>query len=168
MKKFFIFLFIIVNISPTNVKSEIFFLDIDYILNNSSSGKIIINKLNKINSQNIKELKLDEEELQTLENEINKIKNIASKQELDKKIIVLKEKFKKYQDVKAKKVKEFETIKNDELNIYFKKITPLIENFMETKSIKIILDKKNVFIANKNYDITKELTEFLDTNLNND
>ena len=81
---------------------------------------------------------------------------------------MLKEKFKKYQDVKAKKVKEFENIKNDELNNYFKKITPLIENFMETKSIKIILDKKNVFIANKNYDITKELTEFLDTNLNND
>ena len=37
-----------------------------------------------------------------------------------------------------------------------------------SSSINIILDKKNVFIANKNYDITKELTEFLDTNLNND
>jgi len=168
MKKIFIFFCIIISISTVNVKGEIFFLDIDYILNNSKSGKIIIDKLNKINSQNIEELKIDEKQLQTLENEINKVKNIASKEELDKKILVLKKKFKNYQDVKARKVKEFETIKNDELNNYFKKITPLIENFMQTKSINIILDKKNVFIANKNYDITKELTEFLDTNLNND
>ena len=32
---------------------------------------------------------------------------------------------------------------------------------MEKKSIKIILDKKNIFIANSNYDITSELIDFL-------
>ena len=34
---------------------------------------------------------------------------------------------------------------------------------MEKKSIKIILDKKNIFIANSNYDITSELIDFLNS-----
>ena len=36
---------------------------------------------------------------------------------------------------------------------------------MNIKSIKIILDKKNIFIANSNYDITTELIKFLNEKL---
>ena len=32
---------------------------------------------------------------------------------------------------------------------------------MEEKSIKIILDKKNIFIANANYEITDQLIEYI-------
>ena len=60
---------------------------------------------------------------------------------------------------------EFDNFKNNELEIYFKKITPIIEEFMNIKSIKIILDKKNIFIANANYDITDELIEFLNNKI---
>ena len=37
---------------------------------------------------------------------------------------------------------------------------------MEDNSISIVLDKKNVFIANKNYDITKKLIVLIDKNIN--
>ena len=39
---------------------------------------------------------------------------------------------------------------------------------MENNSIKIMLEKKNIFIANSNYDKTDELIEFLNKNIKND
>ena len=39
---------------------------------------------------------------------------------------------------------------------------------MEINSIKLIMDKKNIFIANTKYDITEKLIEFLNLKLKND
>ena len=39
---------------------------------------------------------------------------------------------------------------------------------MEMNSIKLIMDKKNIFIANAKYDITDELIEFLNLKLKNE
>ena len=39
---------------------------------------------------------------------------------------------------------------------------------MEIKSIKLIMNKKNIFIANSKYDITIPLVEFLNLKLKND
>ena len=58
----------------------------------------------------------------------------------------------------------FNSIKIKELDIYFNELTPLIEDFMEINSIKMILDKKNIFIANEKYEITEQLIEYLNTN----
>ena len=64
--------------------------------------------------------------------------------------------------------KQYNDIKNKELEIFFQKITPYIEEFMEKNSINLILDKKNIFIANTNYDITNSLIEFLNLKLFDD
>ena len=42
-------------------------------------------------------------------------------------------------------MKEFKSLRSKELNNYFNKITPLIEEFMSDKSIKIIFDKKYIY-----------------------
>ena len=39
---------------------------------------------------------------------------------------------------------------------------------MEENSIKLIMDKKNIFIANSNYDITDPLINFLNKKIDND
>ena len=39
---------------------------------------------------------------------------------------------------------------------------------MEINSIKVIMDKKNIFIANANYDITDKLIKFLNLKIKND
>ena len=48
-----------------------------------------------------------------------------------------------------------------------KKINPIIEKYMQENSISIIHDKKNVFIANKNYDITENIIKFINKNIIN-
>ena len=47
-----------------------------------------------------------------------------------------------------------------------KQINPVIEKFMSDNSISIIIDKKNIFIADKNYDITDNLIELINKILN--
>ena len=53
-----------------------------------------------------------------------------------------------------KKIQEFDK--------FFKKITPIIGEYVEEKKIDIVLDKKNIFLANKNNDITNEIIKLID------
>jgi Skp family chaperone for outer membrane proteins len=50
---------------------------------------------------------------------------------------------------------------------HLKSINPLIEKYMKENSISILIDKKNIFIADKNYDITKNLIDLINNNLKN-
>jgi Skp family chaperone for outer membrane proteins len=52
-------------------------------------------------------------------------------------------------------VNEFNTFKENELDSLFKKINPVIQNYMNKNSIEILLDRKNLFIGSINSDLTK-------------
>ncbi len=168
MKKFFFVVIIIISSTLSYAENGIYFVDADRVLNNSDYGKKIVNKLKKINSNNLSDIEKDENELKKIEDEINKIKNIISQDELNKKISDLKDKIIKYREKKDFKFKEYNDLKNKELKAFFDKITPFIEKFMEINSIKIILEKKNIFIANSKYDKTGLLIDFLNKNISND
>ena len=168
MKKYLFFFWIFFLPLSSHSQDGIFFIDVDYLLNNSTYGKKIILKLKKINDKNLIEIKNYENQLKQDNDEINKIKNIISKEELNIKINELKNKISVYRENKDKIFKEYNDKKNKELAIFFKKITPYIEEFMEINSIKFILDKKNIFIANSKYDITSKLIDFLNLKLKNE
>ena len=160
-KNFFLFLLFLLNFNYLNANEGVYFLDVDYILKNSDSGKIIVNKLQNLNSENSLSFKNAEEEIKLLENEITKVKNIVSNEELNKKINNLKKKIVIFRENKSRKLNEYNDFKKKELENYFNRISPVVEEFMKIKSIKIIIDRKNIFIADSNYDITSELIKFL-------
>ncbi len=163
MKKIFL-IFLIFFYSNLSLAAEgVYLVDIDVVLNKSNYGKSIVNKLKKKNSENILEIENDERQLKKIEEEINNVKNIISEDELNKRVSELKKKIITYREKKDLKFKEYNSFKNSELEVFFKKITPYIEEFMEINSIKIIIEKKNIFIAKANYDITDALIEFLNT-----
>ena len=55
--------------------------------------------------------------------------------------------------------------KKTEFNEFFKKITPIIENYVSEKNIDMVLDKKDIFVANKKKDITEEIIKLIDTKI---
>ena len=59
-------------------------------MKNSNKGKDIVNELNKINSKNLEELNIKKDELKKLDNEIKKLSNVVSENELQNKIDNLK------------------------------------------------------------------------------
>ena len=163
MKKILLF-FLLFSFFSLNVYSDdkIFYLDVDKMLNESKKGKKIIKELDNINNDNITQFKLQEDELKKIEQNIANVKNIISKDDLNSKIDELKKKISTYNLDKRKKIKDFENKKNQELKNFLIQVTPIIESYMETNSINIILEKKNIFIANSKYDITIEIIKLID------
>jgi Skp family chaperone for outer membrane proteins len=48
---------------------------------------------------------------------------------------------------------------------FFNLLNPIIEKYMTNNSIYMLIDKKNVFIANKDHDITNKLIELIDNQI---
>ena len=168
MKKILLcFIILLFNTKNIYANEKVYYLDIDYVLNNSSKGKEIINNLQKINEKNLQDLEIYKNELKEMEDEINKVKNIITQEELNKKIENLKKKFKKYKVEKDKKSEEFTKLKNDNLNNFLNEITPKIKQYMSINEISIILDKKNVLIADNQFDLTDKIIQLLDKNVKN-
>jgi Skp family chaperone for outer membrane proteins len=55
--------------------------------------------------------------------------------------------------------------RNSEVIRFFKLINPIIERVMDENSIEVLLEKKNIFIAKSNYDITQIVLENINNNI---
>ena len=88
-----------------------------------------------------------------------------SKEEITKELQLLQVEFKKYRDNKIKEVEELKAKRNRNIINLLNQINPIIEKYMAENSIYMLIDKKNVFIADKNYDITKNLIEVIDNQI---
>tara|TARA_B100001173_G_C15731792_1_gene438884 strand:- start:74 stop:583 length:510 start_codon:yes stop_codon:yes gene_type:complete len=151
---------------PTNIFAEnkIAYLDIDFILSNTNIGKSLFKKIQKFESVKINELNNKEKILKDEENKILASKNIISKDELNKNINEFQIKLKNYKNLRLDEINLLKKKRNEDILNLLKTINPMIEKYMNDNSISILIDKKNIFIADKNFDITKNLIDLIDTN----
>ena len=154
---------------PTNIFAEntIAYLDLDFILSNTNVGKSLFEKIKKFESDKIKELNDKEQKLKEEENKILASKNIISKDELNRNISEFQLKLKNYKNLRLEEIDLLKKKRNKDILNLLKSINPIIEKYMNENSISIIIDKKNIFIADKNFDITKNLVDLIDTNFKN-
>ena len=154
---------------PSNIFAEnkIAYLDLDFILSNTNVGKSLFEKIKKFESDKFKELNEKEQILKDEENKILASKNIISKDELNKKISKFQVKLKNYKNLRLDEINLLKKKRNEDILNLLKSINPLIEKYMNENSISIIIDKKNIFIADKNFDISKNLIDLINTNLKN-
>ena len=139
-------------------------LDLDSLLEKTNSGKKIINQLNLINEQNLKSLKDIESQIKLNRDNIKNQKNILSDEQLKVKINELNNDIKKFKNEKNKLINNFNLEKNKKLDKFFQKIIPVIENYISKNNIKVVIDKKNVFIANKKNNITEDIVKIINEN----
>ena len=154
------------NLTTIAYPNNIVYIDMNYILSNSNYGKSIFNELENINKTNIKELETKEKILKDLEKKITNQKNILSKEDLEKKINDLKKKIVVFNKNKDELSKEFNVYKNKQITDFMKNIEPLVSDYIKKNSITIVLDKKNVIIGEKDFDITLKILEIVDKNIN--
>ena len=127
----------------------------------------MITKINKLDKENINKLNTFEEELKSIENEIKLKKNIISEQELEKEVNDLKKKIAVFNKEKNLMVQNFNDIKKKELKIFFDRINPIVQNYMNEKSIDILFNSNHIFMGNKNSDLTKQLIEEINSKIIN-
>ena len=163
-KKNLIYILIIFfsTISLSKSNENIAYLDLDNIVQNTKAGKSIINKLKVSKDSALKKFEKKEKALKKVEEDINKQKNVLSKEELKNKISDFRKEIASFRNDREKLINDFNTKKIQEFDKFFKKITPIIGEYDEQKNIDIVLDKKNIFLANKNNDITNEIIKLID------
>lgn len=144
--------------------NTIVYIDLNYILNNSIFGKNIIDKLEKINVENINSLKKEQSELNKEKNEIENKKNILSKDELNQKISILNSKLEQFNKKQQIMSDEFKKLRDSEIENFFQKINPIIKQFMIDNNIDYILKKENIYISKSEYDITEKLIKLINNN----
>ena len=126
---------------------------------------LIIEKIEKIRDQETEKLIKIENNLKKKNDEIAKTKNLISKEELNKKISSLRNEAKTFEELRIKTIKDLNIKRKKELDQFLKRIDPLVQEYMKEKSIDIIIDKKNIFMAKSNIDITEDILEIINSNI---
>ena len=162
-KKFFTILIVLLSFSTLSYSQDnIVYLDLDNVVANTIAGKLILSKLEKSKAVALSKFEKKEKDLKKIEDEINKQKNIISEDELKKKLFEFRKKVNNFRQDRQKVISDFNQKKKVEFDQFFKKIIPIIENYVSEKNIDIVLDKSKIFVATKKKDITKEIISVID------
>ena len=157
--KFFIIFFFLTSLSFSGEK--IVYLDVDFILANSDKGKIILSNLEKKNKENIKILKSKEKILKNEEMEIVKQKNIISDDSYKEKVNELKIKIDTFKIDKDELVKNFNQLRQQEINKFIKLVDQILGEYVEKNTIDLVLNKKHILMGKNKYNITNEILELV-------
>ena len=162
---YFILLFLSLFINPVNANDKVSYIDIDFLLSNTLAGKILLNTLKKEEQLKIDKFKSNDLKFKKKEKQILAKKNLISKEDINKELDLLQIEFQKYRKEKIKEADELKIKRNKNIMNFLNIINPIIEKYMTDNSIYMLIDKKNVFIANKKYDITNNLIELIDNQI---
>ena len=161
MKNFRIFLFfLILSFSNSNVVADMpHYLDFKYILNNSTAGKKVQDSLQKKLKDGISSLNKKEKSLQEEEKKMIQQKKVISQEEYVKKVNNLRKKVSSLQVERNSLLEKISKDRNKARNELLKNLNPIIENYMQEKKIRLVIDKKNIILADEKLDITKEIMQ---------
>ena len=152
-----IFFFLIINFSQAD--ENIRFININYIINNSDSGKILNNLIEKKNKKFTNELNKIGKSLEEKKNKIISQKNILKKEEFEKLVKEYDLEVKNFNEKRKKKTKELTNFTANSKKKMLDLLNPLIENYLQKESIQILLQKEKIIFGDEKLDITKNILD---------
>ena len=142
-----------------------YFLDFKMILNESVAGKkaqtFLKNKLDK----GFKELNSKRDKILDEEKKIVQQKKIISSDEYKKKISELRTNVSSLQKQRNELIQSVGKQRAKAKSELLKSLNPIVKNYMKEKKIRMVVDKKNVLLADENLDITKDIIVLLNQKL---
>ena len=166
LNRFILIIIIFFTFINTSISKEsIAFVNVDYLIKNSNIGKKLLANINDKDKKNLDNLKKKNKILQDLESSIKKKKNVISDEAYNKEVIDFKKKFQEFSKEKNEIVKEFNIYKKSEIENIFKKINPIINNYMEENSVNLLFDSKNIFMGAKKLNLTEDILKKINNEL---
>mgnify|MGYP001315886467 FL=1 len=147
--------FLFFGISSAN--ENIRFVDINYIVNNSTSGKKLNQVIESKNKKIISELNNLGKKLKEKKDKIVKQKNILKKDELEKLVKNYEIEVKKFEEIRKKKRDSFNNFSINSKKKIIDLLNPLITNYLQKESIQLLLQKDKIIFGDDKLDITKEI-----------
>ena len=157
LKIIYIFLLILISFKNVYANTNIKYIDIEFLIQNSVEGKKLIKELDKRKIDNSNLLKKKEDSLRSKENELQKKKNIITKDEFNKEVSELRNDIDLFNKERKKINDEFNQDRLKKLSILIEEFNKIINNYIDNNSIDIVIDKKNLYMGKKSSDITSEI-----------
>ena len=151
--------------SSSYSENKVGYIDVDKILSNTISGKSLFEQFNVLKKTQLDQIENEGKKLKEEENKILSTKKIISQEEYMKKVNIFKEKILSFQKEKNNTIDNLNKKRNNEIIRFLKMVDPLIRLVMEENSIDILIEKKNIFIAKSNTDITDIVIEKTNQNI---
>jgi Skp family chaperone for outer membrane proteins len=165
--RYFLFFIALLYSNLSYANDKIYYLDIDFLMNNSLAGKSIINQLEKKNKLNVDNFKNEEEKLKKEESKIISQKSILSKEEFEKKVNLFNKKISNYKENRKNKITDLSNKKIEAQKALVKALTPILAEYSKNNSISYIIPKQNIIIGKSELDLTKTILEILNSKVKN-
>ena len=142
-----------------------YYLDFKYILNESTAGKKAQSSLKNKLDKGVKNLRSEETKILEEEKKLIQQKKILAPEEYKKKVTELRAKVSKIQKKRSELLNSVAKQRSKARNELLKNLNPIIEEYVKEKKIRMVVDKKNLIMADENLDITKDIMGILNKKL---
>ncbi len=141
--------------------SDIYFIDYSKVMNQSIAGKKAQDYLKNLMKSSNKKFNDNAKKLKDEENKIIGQKNALSKEEYKKKADALRKKVFELNKEREKSIREVAAKRKKAGDQMLKNLNPLLGKYMKENNIAVVIDKKNVLMGDKKFEITSQIIEIL-------
>tara|TARA_X000000368_G_scaffold399098_1_gene369764 strand:- start:126 stop:653 length:528 start_codon:yes stop_codon:yes gene_type:complete len=141
--------------------SEVYFVDYSKVMNESIAGKKAQNFLKNLLNNSNKKFNESANKLKEEENKIISQRNALSKEDYNKKVDALRKKVFELNKNRDKSIKDLAKKRKKAGDEMLKNLNPILGKYMEENNIAVVIDKKNVLMGNKKFEITSQIIEIL-------
>ena len=162
---YILFLFFFNLFSTFSYSTEIVYININEIMNNSIVGKYINAYIDKKQKEISNRFKNEENELRNKETKLLAQKKFLKNEEYKNQAIKLQDEVNLYNKNKKNVLNELNKKKIESSKKVFVKLNPILTNYMKTNSVSLILKKKDIIVGKKSLDITSDIIELLNKDI---
>ena len=164
ISNFFLILFIC--LYSGNLSAEIFYIDIDKIINQTNVGKYINNEfedLKKINNAKNLEIKNN---LQKREESLIAQKNILDANEFNNKLNLFRKDVNDFNQLSQKSNRDLQNKLMKNKANFLKLIEPILLDYVAENNITYLLQKKYIIVGHNDLNKTTDIIELVDKKIN--
>ena len=169
MKYYFKIILFIFTLNFTNLTqvlaNDVYFIDYAKVMNESKAGKKAQDNLKKILITSNKKFNETAKKLKEEEKKIVSQKNVLTKEDYKKKVEELRKKVFSLNKERDKSIRDIASKRKKAGDEMLKNLNPILGKYMEENSITLVIDKKNVLMGNKKFEITSQIIEILNKDL---
>jgi outer membrane protein len=163
--KIIFFVFLILNFYNSSFAEEIYFIDMNKLLNQSKAGKEAQDFLKEKIITGDKKLKNEGELLKKEEIDLIAKKKTLSADEYKKTLNQLREKNVKFQRKRTNFTRAIATQRADARNRLLKALDPILTKYMSENNVQIIIYRKYIVVAQSKLDLTDKILEIFNKEL---
>jgi Skp family chaperone for outer membrane proteins len=160
------FIIFIFYFCPNYLSAEIFYVDMNKIINETTVGNYINNEFENLKKKNNVEILNNRNELKKREESLITQKKIIEESEFNNKLNVFKQDVEDFNKMTKKKNKDLQNqLLNNKTN-FLKLIEPILLEYVSENNITYLLQKKYIIVGHNDLNKTSDIIELVDKKIN--